>query len=264
MSERWREPVRFGLRTAAFVGSTLGIWSVLDAESLWRGKARRNEVLFKWVNRWAHTQLSILGVQLRAHGAYVEDGRSYPTRCSRGVGRVFIMNHRSAIDIVVSLALVQAHPVSRADLAGWPLFGSGARRMGALFVDRSSKRSGASVLQQMIRTVAEGEGVVLFPEGTAFSGDEVRKLQLGAFKTAMRNDAELIPIGVAYADDEAYFGDESFLDHARRVSGMATLPVVAEVGEPIRVEGRTMRELADHARERMQSLVVQARARLES
>jgi 1-acyl-sn-glycerol-3-phosphate acyltransferase len=263
VSDRWRKPLRFGVRTAGFVGSTLGIWAVLDAESLWRGKAHRSEVLFKWVNRWAHAQLSILGVELTAYGAHVHDGGSYPTRGSDGVGRVFIMNHRSAIDIMVSLALVQAHPVSRADLAGWPLFGAGARRMGTLFVDRSSKRSGASVLQQMIRTVAAGEGVVLFPEGTAFSGDEVRKLQLGAFKTAIENDAEIIPIGVAYADADAYFGDESFLDHARRVSGMPKLPVVAEVGEPIRVEGRRMRELAEFSRERLQSLVAQARARID-
>src|SRR5690606_31849536 len=149
------------------------------------------EVLHKWVHRWARTLLSIFGVELDASGRYLDEGVPYPAADERGVGRVFVMNHRSGMDIPIAFALADAHLVSRHDLASWRGVARGARRLGSLFVDRGSMRSGASVRKAMTRARARGQGIFIFPEGTAFSGDEVRPSRPGAFNAARRTGAEI-------------------------------------------------------------------------
>lgn len=249
-------------RTAAFLGTTLGMCAAMDAETLVSHRSEREALLHEWVVRWGRTLLTIFGVRLHARGLFVENGNAYPGRGPNGVGRVFVMNHRSGMDIPIAFAIAEAHLVSRHDLAGWPLLGRGARRLGTLFVDRSSMRSGATVLKAMTRTLRNGCGVTIFPEGTAFAGDEVRPFRPGAFNAALRTGADVIPMGIAYADDAAMFGDESFPSHMRRVSGLPSLDVALEIGEPIPSPGRTVPELRDIARARVQSLVERARARL--
>jgi 1-acyl-sn-glycerol-3-phosphate acyltransferase len=249
-------------RTAAFLGTTVGMWSAMDAVSLVSPRSEREAVLHDWVVSWGRKLLRIFGVRLQAHGFFVAQGNAYPGRGANGVGRVFVMNHRSGMDIPIAFAVTEAHLVSRHDLASWPLLGRGARRLGTLFVDRGSMRSGATVLKAMTRTLRGGCGVTIFPEGTAYAGDEVRPFRPGAFNAALRTGADIVPMGIAYADDAAMFGDESFPTHMRRVSGLPALDVALEIGEPIPSAGRTVPELRDISRARVQALVTRARARL--
>ena len=78
------------------------------------------------------------------------------------------MNHRSGLDIPILLTIAEAHVISRHDLANWPLLGRTSKRVGTLFVDRESRRSGASVLREVARVLAAGEGVAM-PAGQAGS-----------------------------------------------------------------------------------------------
>jgi 1-acyl-sn-glycerol-3-phosphate acyltransferase len=252
---------RAAARSAAFVGTTLSLWGCLDVDILLRPSADREALLHKWVLRWAGALLDIFAVSVHARGRFVGDGAPYPGG-EGGVGRVFVMNHRSGMDIPIVFAKTEAHLVSRHDLAAWPLIGRGARRLGTLFVDRSSMRSGATVLKAMTRTLERGCGVAIFPEGTAFSGDEVRAFRPGAFNAALRTGAEIVPMGIAYADEAAMFGDETFGAHMQRVAGLPELQVALEVGEPIAATGNVA-ALRDATRERVQALVHGARARLD-
>jgi 1-acyl-sn-glycerol-3-phosphate acyltransferase len=187
---------RVATKSGLSLATTLSLWGCLDVESLMVPEARHGDVLFKWVGRWARTLLSIAGVELLFDGRYLEEGRMHPGQDEAGLGRVFVMNHRSGIDIPVMMGHVEAHLVSRHDLASWPLVGRSARRLGTLFVDRSSLRSGATVLKTMTRTLSKGRGVAIFPEGTAYGGDEVRTFRPGAFNAALRTGAEIVPPSV--------------------------------------------------------------------
>ena len=174
------------------------------------------------------------------------------------------MNHRSMLDIFVNLAFLEANIVSRADLSGWPVIGLAARRVGTLFVDRSSKRSGAAVINAIVHASLRGKGVMVYPEGTTFSGDEVRPFRAGAFLAAQRTGAEVIPVGIAYDGDAASFGDEPFVKHLLRVSGARETRIGLEIGDPLRAADHAeVDTLKDMARERVQALVLRARARLE-
>lgn len=264
--------LRLGLRTSGFVASTLAHWACLDINRFGHQEDERSrgdlasrqleEITFKWEIRWARQLCHLYGVNVAAVGHHVDRGLPYPGVDERGIGRVFIMNHRSMMDVAIGLSHCAGHFVSRADLAGWPLIGHVARTTGTLFVDRASKESGATVMQKMIECLQEGSGITLFPEGTAFLGDEVRPFRVGAFKAALHADAEIVPIGLAYADQTTAYGDESFLEHMKRVAAMKRIDVGMEIGAPIRCEGRTVSELRDHAHTVVQALVHRARSRV--
>jgi 1-acyl-sn-glycerol-3-phosphate acyltransferase len=261
-----RETVRFPLRSAGFVALTGAFLVGFESErALARDQRERDDVMYKWMARYGLGLLKLYGVEVAARGPHVEvPGGRYPARDAKGKGRLFVMNHRSMLDIFVNLAFLEANIVSRADLSGWPVIGLAARRVGTLFVDRKSKQSGAAVINTMCDAVDHGRAVMVYPEGTTYKGDEVRAFRPGAFLAAQRTGAEIVPVGIAYADDDiVFFGDEPFPDHLKRVSSAPRLPVALEIGEPIfpgdHADVDALKQLA-HAK--VQALVHTARARL--
>ncbi|MEM1033504.1 MAG: lysophospholipid acyltransferase family protein [Myxococcota bacterium] len=255
--------LRFSTRALRATLSTASHWGRMEVARAAAPAPRKHRTLMLRVPRWARHLCEIFGLSLKTSGPFIGDGRPYPTRSAEGVGRIFIMNHRSGLDVPVMLALVEGHLVSRADLAQWPFIGHGARRIGTLFVDRASLRSGATVQREMERHLADGHGVALFPEGTAFDGDEIRPFRPGAFRAAARTGAELVPLGIAYDRPEAYFGDESFLDHMQRVMGLPALGAAVVAGEPWSVPADArVTQVRERAREVVGALVKRARAQL--
>jgi lyso-ornithine lipid O-acyltransferase len=255
--------LRMAWRITAFLFVTVALWIALEIDFLVRRRTPRIDVINAWVPRWAGALLWIFGIRVDARGPHVERGKLYPGRGANGVGRIFVMNHRSGIDIPAVFTQVAAHVISRHDLANWPLLGPGARRIGTLFVDRASRRSGAEVLKQVDDVLDRGEGIAMFPEGTAFGGDEIRDFKPGAFKAAQRSGAEIVPMGIAYENPAAYYRDESFLEHMKRGGSFRCLRVALEVGEPIVVGDLSPVELKDRARQQVVELVAKARARIE-
>lgn len=254
---------RFIWRTVAVLFNTLVCWLCFEIALLRRGKRDRRRVINRWVPRWARINLWIFRVEVLAGGPLSPEGELVPGHDDTGRGRIFIANHRSGLDIPILLALVDAHCISRHDLARWPIIGRGARRVGTLFVDRTSRRSGAAVLKEVAHAVDNGEGVAMFPEGTSFAGDEVRPFRNGAFNAARRSNAQIVPIGLAYSDPAAYFVSESFLAHAMRLAQLKSLRVAVELGEPIDITDTPTVEVIQLAHSRMQELVHRARARLD-
>lgn len=231
----------------------------MEVDFLIRRRRPRIELINKWVPRWAGVLLWIFGIKVEGRGPHLDEGRIYPGHDERGVGRIFVANHSSGVDIPVLFTVVAAHVISRHDLATWPLIGGGARRIGTLFVDRESRRSGATVLKQIAAALAAGEGIAMFPEGTAFPGDEVHEFRPGAFTTALRTGAEVVPLGLAYDNPDGYYVRESFMAHMKRIAGMRRLRVAVQAGEPIVAE--TSEEARELAHASVQRLVTQARTR---
>ena len=212
------EKLRFPARTAGFVGVTFAMYGLLEVDTAASPQSDREAVLRKWIERYGKALLRLYGVDVVARGPHVEQGVRYPGKSPNGTGRMFLMNHRSGLDIPVTLAFIDATILSRSDLAGWPVIGMAARRVGTLFVDRASRSSGAAVINTMATALERGRGIMVYPEGTTFEGDEVRPFRVGAFKAAERAGAEIVPIGLAYEGEAMSFGDESFAKHMVRVS----------------------------------------------
>jgi 1-acyl-sn-glycerol-3-phosphate acyltransferase len=247
----------------AFVAGTIFFWICMEIDFLFHRRTPRIELINKWVPRWASALMWIFGIRVEARGPHADQGEVYPAHDARGVGRIFVANHQSGVDIPVALTVVAAHAISRHDVATWPLLGAGARRIGTLFVDRESRRSGATVLRQIADALALGEGILMFPEGTAFPGDGVHEFKPGAFNAAHRAGAEIIPIGIAYGSPDAYYFKEPFLNHMKRIASLRRLTVAVEVGPPLEpVAEESNIEVKDHARNVVEELVIRATERL--
>jgi 1-acyl-sn-glycerol-3-phosphate acyltransferase len=248
----------FAARASGFVALTTARLAELEVASHGLEGDLAEACLADRMRRYGRGLCALFGVDVRTGGI---DARGYvPGRDADGRGRVFVVCHRSGLDVPITLAHLEGKHLSRADLAGWPVIGRAARRSGILFVDRSSRKSGAAAIASMIATIEAGRAIVIFPEGTTHTGDEVRPLKPGALTVARRTRAELVPVGLAYGGEDAAFVEESFAAHMRRVLSHRSTPVGLVVGEPLRASSNEdMDTLAARTRAAMQHAVDEAR-----
>jgi 1-acyl-sn-glycerol-3-phosphate acyltransferase len=236
----------FGALTAVM----LPAYAARDAMLPDREKSRVRDA---WVRAWTSALLRLFAVKVELHG-------EVPTE--RGL--LVVSNHRSTIDIAVLLRTFGGHMVSRADLAGWPLLGAAARKVGTVFVDRKSAKSGALAIRAIRALLDKGENVILFPEGTTFPDDEVRPFQAGAFMAASHSGARILPVGLAYETGSgAAFVNESFPQHLKRMSGAPPTRVAMCIGEPFSGDAKSSL-LRDRAHKAVQELVDEARGCVDS
>ncbi len=247
-----RSYVRRGYRVAGFGGLTVfaGAGIVLDMyvddDSVHRPKIRD-----KFTESWSRGLLTLFDVKMVVAGE--PGGRGV----GRDRGRIVVSNHRSIIDIGVMLALFGGAVLSRGDLAHWPIIGPSAKAAGTIFVDRSSKSSGASAIRQMVERLNAHDTICLFPEGTTYEDDEVHPFKLGAFVAAKRGKVPVIPVGLAYPlDSGAAFGGETLMQHLGRLAESTRTRVWVEIGEPIEIgDGEDAREFAERGRREVARLV---------
>lgn len=174
-------------------------------------------------------------------------------------GTLFVANHISWADIIVLGSLLDAHFVSRADVADWPLIGKLARRLGPVFVDRQRRHSVSGQADAIRERLRADEAVILFPEGTTSDGRGLLPFRTSLFAAA--DAARLIqPVSLTYAASDgsvlspdrlaeiAWIGDESLLANAAALAGASSLAVVRLL-PPIDPRAFPDRKaLADHAR----------------
>ena len=211
----------------------------------------RDRVREQWVGAWCGGLLRLFGVRAVVRGSTPRPGR----------GRLIVANHRSTADILVLLRAFGGHMLSRADLAQWPLVGVAARAVGTVFVDRANAASGANAVRAIRDRLAEGQTIIVFPEGTTFPDDQVRSFHSGAFIAALRCGADIVPVGIAYGTGSgAAFVNESFPAHLARMAAASPSDVVACIGEPLVVEEKVRAaQLRNRAHADVQRLVDQAR-----
>jgi 1-acyl-sn-glycerol-3-phosphate acyltransferase len=245
---------RRAYRITGFVGLTAAMLPLYAVREVLTAPSARESVRDRWIGRWSSALLRLFSISVRTEGL--------PLTREAQRGRLVVSNHRSAIDIGLLLRAFGGHMVSRADLAGWPLLGRAARKIGTVFVDRSSTVSGASAIRAMRQILSAHGTVLLFPEGTTFEGDVVRPFHPGGFIAALRTGAEIVPVGIAYErGSRASFVGETFVRHLSRMAGGPPTRVVMRVGAPIAVAPDVRATvLAEQSHAAVQALVTEARA----
>jgi 1-acyl-sn-glycerol-3-phosphate acyltransferase len=243
-------------RASGFVGLTALMLPAFLARMKTTSDTDREVVRDAWVRSWARSLLRLFSIDV------VLDGTVPPPTQGRGRGRLVVTNHRSAIDIGVVLATFGGTMVSRADLATWPVVGAAARAVGTVFVDRSSAKSGAATIRAIQKHLEDGTTINLFPEGTTFEGDVVRPFHGGAFVSAVRAEAEILPVGLAYPRASgAAFIDETFTSHLARMSKSTATRMVVAVGTPfVARKSDRATDVTKRAQSEVQALVERARA----
>lgn len=114
---------------------------------------------------------------------------------------VLVSNHLGYVDVLVLGAVVDGCFVSRGDVRSWPVVGWLSRSVRAIFVDRSRRADVGRVASEMEARLAEGEGIILFPEGTSTAGDRVLPFRPSLFDAAVRAAVPVHFVTIRYATE---------------------------------------------------------------
>ncbi|HEX7686628.1 MAG TPA: lysophospholipid acyltransferase family protein, partial [Burkholderiaceae bacterium] len=135
--------------------------------------------------------LAIAGIELECTGQDVlADG---------GRGGVYVCNHASYVDWLVLVAALPVHArfVAKRELARRRPLRWFLARMGVHFVERVEVRARTADAAALARLMAEGQCLVMFPEGTFGRAPGLRPFHLGAFMAAARAGVPVVPVGVS-------------------------------------------------------------------
>jgi len=235
-----------GWRAAERVVRTAGLAALTLARS-WRPDqspegAHDRAALLAEVSRRA---LAIHGVEVLASG-FPPSGPA-----------LLVSNHLSYLDPLVLLAQTACIPISKSQVASWPMFGDVARRAGVLFVERSSAASRLAVLHAAEAVLREGAVVLNFPEGTTGDGSTVLPFRKGLFGLARTLRIPVVPAALRYWPRElAWTGAATFLPHYLGLARREGCAAEVAFGEPIPSQAHPSAErLAEAARLRTLSLL---------
>lgn len=163
---------------------------------------------------------------------------------------LLVANHLGYLDIPLLATELGGRFVAKSEVRAWPVIGLLARSVSTIFVDRTRRRDVVRVGGSIRQAVAEGDGVVLFPEGTSTDGRAV-----APFRSALLAEAAEAGIPVHYASlryrtpsgepsaEEAvcWWGDMTFTPHFLRLLSLSSIEAtVVFGGEPILSRSRKM------------------------
>lgn len=191
--------------------------------------AGRSAAADKVVVRWSRFFLALAGSTLETEG-YENIDRSGQF--------VFIANHLSNLDIPV-MFLATDMPIrylAKAELFKIPVFKQAMDAIGIIKVDRIA---GAAIHYEVNEGVSSakdrGQSLIIFPEGTRSLSGELAPFKKGAFRIAIANQLDIIPVTIAGSW-------ESWRPHSRIVTGG---PIRTVIHEPISVAGLTVTDIDD-------------------
>lgn len=161
----------------------------------------------RWLQWCSRRTLRVFAVRSEAKGIPPQTG-------------LLVCNHLSYLDILVLVSLTPAVFVSKAEVKNWPVFGWFAALAGTLFVDRT-RRSDVTRMNALIgKALADGNVVVLFPEGTSWNGSEILPFKSSLLEPIVGATHPLAVGHLSYAlddgdaaNDVCYWGDATFFPH---------------------------------------------------
>lgn len=149
---------------------------------------------------------------------------------------IFVANHSSWLDITVLGGVLPTVFVAKSEIASWPLIKTLARLGRTIFVTRQRNNT-ARELREMTERLADGDNLLLFPEGTSTDGTRVLPFMSSFFAIAKPGRAEraaetvspppvtIQPVSVVYTELEglpvgrakrpvfAWYGDMELAPH---------------------------------------------------
>lgn len=172
-----------------------------------------------------------------------------------------VCNHFGVLDPLVVASQFPAAFVGKSELANWPAIGWVTRTFGVIFVDRSRRIRTSAFVEEVQSILRRGIRVVVFPEGTTFTGPEVHPFKTGAFEAvAGLQDGYVLPLYLAVVDADGNPASRAVRERVtwtdnsqtfvHNVAGLLRLGRVYMrvcVGEPISTDGLDRKELAARA-----------------
>ncbi|MEZ5427551.1 MAG: lysophospholipid acyltransferase family protein [Pyrinomonadaceae bacterium] len=237
--------IRATIRLICFVAMTIIvylIWMIgallIPNRQFWR------QIIFRF---WARAFLVISGMRVEIIGT--------PPRPPF----LLVSNHLGYIDVAAFRAVLDTVFVAKSDIRNWFLAGWIVRDMGTIFINRRNRRDIPRAGKEIVSKLEDGEGVVIFPEGTSTKGEEVLPFNSSLLEFAARRGLPVFYASITYRTPSdapspseviCWWDDTVFLEHLWRLLSLKEFTAVINFGEePINRSDR--KELAHELREKV-------------
>jgi 1-acyl-sn-glycerol-3-phosphate acyltransferase len=214
---------------------------------------------------WHRLALWFLGIRVHVHG-------TLDTRRPLMIAA----NHASWKDILVLGSLADVTFIAKTEVASWPVFGFLARLQKTIFVVREEKRRTGDQVNEIAARMADGEIVVLFPEGTTSDGNRILGIKSSLFGAAAaalppEDDAVVhvqpaaiaytrvqgMPMGRYHRPIAGWPGDVGLMEHLMGVLRAGALDVDVTFGETVEFKkGDSRKTLAIRIEEQLRTLLL--------
>jgi 1-acyl-sn-glycerol-3-phosphate acyltransferase len=167
-----------------------------------------------------------------------------------GGGRLILANHPTLIDVVLLMALIeQGDCVVKGALNRNPITGGAVRAAGFVFNDDG----GEELLEDCMRSVRDGNNLIIFPEGTRTSRTEPMRLQRGAARVAVHGAVDITPVRIRCTPATLAKGEKWWQVPARRAhfrievdAPIAVSPFIATAANQALAARHLNRHLTDY------------------
>lgn len=196
------------------------------------------------VKSWNKRILRWLGVRVEASGADAFDDLVRGCGVTKGrMGRLIVSNHISFLDIFSLNTQLPSQFVAKAEISKWPVFGTIAKAVGTIFIDRGNRRALVGIADRMGDELQLGRSLLMFPEGTTSDGTGLLRLHPNLFEAAVRSQAEVIPVVLRYESrgeicrEAAYTGKVGLFACLWHIVNIPDLTVHVRILPAIKPEG---------------------------
>lgn len=193
-------------------------------------------------HRWQQTLMRILGIRLIMRGTPLTGGR------------VMMANHVSWLDIPLIGACTQTRFVSKSEVRDWPVAGWLANAAGTFYI-RRGKHGVRPLLDQLVPHLKAGGSVVIFPEGTTSTGEDVLAFYSRLFAAAIESGVPVQAVAVRYGPGSngdniaAFVGDDDLVSHVVRMLKNRHLTAEVTFCGAIHPAGHSREALAERSRD---------------
>ena len=230
--------LRAAFRYILFVVSTLliyGVWFItapfIPNKIFWRQIALR---------AWARAFVRISKMKIRVVGK----PPSPPF--------FLVCNHLSYTDVPALRAVVNGVFVAKGEMESWFLAGRICRDMGTIFINRQNRRDIPRAGTEIIKRLEQGEGVIVFPEGTSTKGETVLPFNSSFLEFAAQKNLPVSYASITYitpsdepkaSESVSWWDEKTFGEHLWRLFQSREFTAIINFGdEPI--YNRNRKELA--------------------
>lgn len=172
-----------------------------------------------------------------------------------------VSNHLSYTDVAALRVVLEGVFVAKGEIESWFLAGRIVRDMGTIFINRQKRRDIPRAGQEIIKKLGEGEGVVVFPEGTSSKGEEVLPFNSSFLEFAAQTDLPVSYASITYktpvneppaSETVCWWDEKGFAEHLWNLFQLKEFTAIINFGdEPIQNANRKIlaRELHEKVKE---------------
>ncbi len=218
--------VRASVRFTSFILATLVLYSVwfllsfvIPNKIYWR------QLAFEW---WTKSFIWISGMKIEVIGIPPQPPF------------FLVCNHLSYVDIAPLRVTAKGIFVAKREVKDWFLAGRIVTDMGIIFIDRKNRRDIPRAGEKIIDRLNDGEGVIIFPEGTSTKGEDVLPFNSSFLEFAARTDLPVSYASISYRSEPGepppsefvcWWDDITFVAHLYRLFSVRSFTAMVTFGE---------------------------------